>query len=365
MKNKKILFIQRDLKSGGAQRAMAYIAQLLSNDSFECYIYTYNASFPEIPLSSNIRFIPEKKPQGDSFLGKYIHPIFSTKRVIDELKPECIIAFTPSPCVAAIFSSKLSHQVCPVIVCERSDPFFENNIRFRVLRYFYRFANYGIFQTEESRDYFKQMTNKSSVIPNPAKPLSIEADAFENRNDAIAFVARLDIVQKRQDLMLKAMELINKQYPNMRLLFYGEGQDEAKLKEMTIALNLSKIVEFKGNIENVANEVSKAKFLVLTSDFEGIPNVIVEAMSMGLTVISTDTSPGGARFLISDGINGRIVKREDYVEIANLVIYYMNNANEANKLGEEAKKISDKLSPNKIKNEWIDVINNLIENAKD
>ena len=152
MKNKKILFIQRDLKSGGAQRAMAYIAQLLSNDSFECYIYTYNASCPEIPLSSNIRFIPEKKPHGDSFLGKYIHPIFSTKRVIDELKPECIIAFTPSPCVAAIFSSKLSHHVCPVIVCERSDPFFENNIRLDVLRYFYRFNKTGNFHTKKTQN---------------------------------------------------------------------------------------------------------------------------------------------------------------------------------------------------------------------
>ncbi len=359
----KLLFIQRDLKSGGAQRAMIYIAQLLSQENFDCIVYTYNASSSEIPIPSGVSYIPEKKPHGTNAICKYIYPIFQTRNIINSLNPDCIIAFTPSPCVAAIFGSHLSNNKPPVIVCERSDPYFENNRRFRLLRYFFRFADYGIFQTEQSRNYFRYLKDKSTVIPNPAKPVGLIANKFIERDKTISLVARLDIVQKRQDIMLEAMAILNKKYPDYKLLFYGEGPDEIRLKKMTESLGLSDVVEFKGNVENVTSKVVKSQFLVLTSDFEGIPNAIIEGMSMGMMVISTDTSPGGARFLIEDGVNGRIVPREDFEAIATLISYYIEHPQEADMLGEQAKDITQRLEPNYIRKEWINVINKMIQNG--
>lgn len=362
-KRLKLLFIQRDLKSGGAQRAMVYIAQLLAEEEFDCFIYSYNASLPEIPISSEIHYIPEKNPHGESVISKYVYPIFQVRKVVRKITPDCIIAFTPSPCVAAIFGRFFSCCKIPVIVCERSDPYFENNLRFRILRYFFRFADYGVFQTKQSQNYFKKLRKKSSVIANPAKPVKFLANKFEERDRTISLVARLDITQKRQDVMLKAMVELKQKYPDYKLLLYGEGADENHLKEMAKSLGVSDVVVFKGNVENVVSEVVKSQFSVLTSDFEGIPNVLIESMSMGLTVISTDTSPGGARFLISDGVNGRIVSRGDFKSIASLISYYIEHPQEANILGENAKKVIEDLSPDKIKDQWISVINKVTNNG--
>lgn len=362
-KRLKLLFIQRDLKSGGAQRAMVYIAHLLAEDNFDSFIYTYNASFPEIPIPEEIHYIPEEKPHGENAVSKYIYPIFQVSKIIKKYNPDCIIAFTPSPCVAAVLGSSLSGCKIPVIVCERSDPYFENNIRFRTLRYFFRFADYGIFQTKQSQDYFRSLKKRSTVIPNPAKPVGVIADKFEKREKSISLVARLDITQKRQDVMLKAMAILKQNHPDYKLLLYGEGPDENKLKEMAKSLGISDVVVFKGNVENVTSEVVKSQFAVLTSDFEGIPNVVIECMSMGLTVISTDTSPGGAKFLINDDVNGRIVPRGDYESIASIISYYIEHPQEADILGKNAVKVTEALAPNKIKEKWTSVINKVTNNG--
>lgn len=362
-KRLKLLFIQRDLKSGGAQRAMVFIAKLLAEDNFDCFIYTYNASVAEISVPVGIQYIPEGNPHGENAISKYVYPIFQVCKVVNRYKPDCIIAFTPSPCVAAIFGSYLSKHRVPVIVCERSDPYYENNRRFRFLRYFFRFADYGIFQTKQSQDYFKKLKRKSTIIPNPAKPVGILADKFAQRDKTISLVARLDNTQKRQDVMLKAMAILKQKYPDYKLLLYGEGPDENSLKEMTKSLGISDVVVFKGNVENVTSEVVKSQFSVLTSDFEGIPNAVIEGMSMGLTVISTDTSPGGARFLINDAVNGRIVPRGDFESIASTISYYIEHPEEADILSENAKKVTEALAPNKIKEQWINVIKEVTKNG--
>ena len=209
------------------------------------------------------------------------------------------------------------------------------------------------------------MKAKSVVIPNPAKHVGMNAESFEKREKTIALVARLDIFQKRQDIMLKAMEIIKKDHPEYKLLLYGEGPDEAKLRTMADTLGVSDVVEFKGNVEHVANEVVKSQFLVLTSDFEGIPNAVIEGMSLGLTVISTDTSPGGARFLIQDGVNGRIVPREDYDGIASCISYYIKHPDEANAMAVEAKKVTNALSPETIQKQWVTVINKIVSDGKE
>ena len=90
---------------------------------------------------------------------------------------------------------------------------------------------------------------------------------------------------------------------------------------------------FEGKKDDILNEIKDSKLFVLTSDNEGIPNALAEAMSIGLPCISTDCTPGGARLLIEDGNNGLLVKKGDSIAISNAIISLIENPALCEKLG--------------------------------
>jgi glycosyltransferase involved in cell wall biosynthesis len=163
------------------------------------------------------------------------------------------------------------------------------------------------------------------VIYNP----TITSD-FEDRRSApvpawwspgnrpmILFVGRLS-PEKRPDLLVEAFKIARERHP-MGLAIVGAGPMEPSLRAMVAEKELSSDVIFHGFLSNVLPIINGATILVLPSDYEGLPNVIIEAMACGTQVIATD-SPGGTREVLEGGRFGKLVSTGDAMVLAEAII---------------------------------------------
>ena len=129
-----------------------------------------------------------------------------------------------------------------------------------------------------------------------------------------------------------------------------------QIQQMAESLGISDRVDFKGLVRDIPNAIRKAKMFVMTSDYEGLPNALIEAMAVGLPCVSTDCSPGGAAELIANGENGVIVPCGDVNRLANGILDLINDPKRADNYGKKAQEIVDVLHPQKIYSKWEEYI---------
>ena len=230
----------------------------------------------------------------------------------------------------------------------------------------YNNADGCVFQTKEARDYFSQsVRNKSVVIPNFIEQNDFLIDSWQNRRDEIAFVGRFDIPAKRPDIAVEAFKVVHELYPNYKLVFYGGGSGIGEnievIKKLVDDYKINDFVTFAGIVKPVMKYISKAKIFLITSAYEGIPNVLLEALSIGLPCVSTDCSPGGARLLIQNHKNGILVKVNDVKAIADSLIYLINHPDIADEMGHRAKTDMKKYDPAIILPLWKEYIDSIIK----
>ena len=113
------------------------------------------------------------------------------------------------------------------------------------------------------------------------------------------------------------------------------------------------ILPFESNIHEI---IKNSAMFVMTSDYEGMPNSLIEAMGIGLPVISTDCKGGGAKALIKNHVNGIIVPREDTDAVAQAMEFYIENPEKAEEYAKEAVKVREELSVDRIAEKWINLI---------
>lgn len=311
----KLLFVIRDMFVGGAGKQLALTANALSEKGHEVFVYSYYGLELNQTLKDSVKFITPKSLQKNKF-AEYIGAIFSIRKQIKKIKPDVVISWR---CNAGCFSKLASLGLnVKTVFSERTDPYTETSFMLKISAFVCGFSDGGVFQTEAAKQYYERLVNRSIVIPNPIDVdiRNLSFVPFEKRNNEIVHVARMQISQKRQDVMLKAFKIFLTQHPDYILSFYGDGVDFVKVQNMAQDLGIANSVKFHGAVSDVIEKISKAKLLVLTSDYEGIPNVILEAFAANVPVVSTDCSPGGARMLIDDGVNGFITLVGDAEAIA-------------------------------------------------
>ncbi|WP_066633810.1 glycosyltransferase [Desulfolucanica intricata] len=354
-----ILFIIHRLSYGGAEKILTFLANKLSIDGgFRVYIYTYEDTCKYHVLHDAVSFIGENDVAKMRFIRRF-KQVIQMKRVIKRVKPDIIISFLTMSNFLSVLAGKLTYT--PVIISERGDPYQYTSFWDKIFCFINSFADGAVFQTDAARKFYpRRLQKKSTVIANPVfiKDESVIANLDSPANE-IAFVARFEIVQKRQDIMVQAFKIVNEKYPEMVLKFYGDGPDLDYVKNMVESMGLKDKVIFMGLSNNPTKDISNARVFVLSSDYEGIPNALIEAMAIGMPVVSTDCSPGGARLLIENEVNGLLVPAGDYLAIAQAIIRYIENPDFARQCGNAAKQIKTKYAPEKIINQWkeyVDVI---------
>lgn len=346
-----ILFVVRTLGYGGASKQLALLANALSCYNHKVFVYSYCANENKQTFAPVVTYIPEKNfPQSKA--KEYLCSVFNIRRKIKEIGPDVVISWRCNAgCLAKIASLGLNAKT---IFCERTDPYTETSIALKISAFVCCFSDGGVFQLEHVREYYKRLYNKSVVIPNPIG-LDCENDfvvPYGRRPQRIAFVGRMVISQKRQDVALDAFKFFLRGYPDYELHFYGDGNDFEEIKKIAVQKELGKSVVFHGAVKNVIDEIQNAKVLLVSSDYEGIPNVILEAFVAGVPVVSTDCSPGGARVLIDDDENGFLAPVGDAEKLANKMSDIVRNEELAKKFIANGRAKLKKFAPDVVFQQW-------------
>lgn len=317
MKRNKIIFFLIEKNYSGASKIATWLANELSKN-YEVEFLTLKTSFPD-GLNDGIKFFS----LGQSLTNKITFYIKSIKLLRNFFKlNNCDLIMTFMPTETMLINLAVRGLGIPFITSERSDPYFEKSIVASIGRRMYKNAHAVVFQTYEARKYFSFIKDSHSyIIPNPVLDLNCcnELD-YVDRENVIVTTGRLYLKQKRQDLLINAMEIIHKEKPEFILKIYGNGPDEELLKKIVTTRKMNGYIQLLGKVDNVLECIQNSKLFMFSSDYEGIPNSIIEALSVSVPVVTTDCSPGGAKLLIQNGKNGYVVPRGDYSEIAQKAI---------------------------------------------
>lgn len=351
----KLLFVIRDMFVGGAGKQLAMTANAMSRFGHSVAVYTYCDNECRHRLEDGVRYIPNKKmPKGK--LGEYLFAVPGIRRQIKAFAPDVVISWRCNAgCFAVLAAIGLKAKV---VFSERSDPYMETSLALKISAFVCNFSDGGVFQLEAVRNYYRRLSKKSVVIPNPFQDkLGLSTFLpYKERNPEVVHVARIVFSQKRQDLMLDAFRLFLKKHPDCVLSFYGDGPDLEKLRQKAKDFGIEKNVVFHGAVSEIPAKIRSAKLLVLTSDYEGIPNVILEAFSAGVPVVSTDTSPGGARFLLGDGECGLLARRGDACDVAEKMSAVVDDENLAARLMNAGKIGLARFEPGVLFAKWEDYL---------
>ena len=332
---------------------ITWVANELAERGYGVEVYTYEGGTHYYPLHQDVVHITENRIARGRGLRRLIQ-IFQIRAAIQKATPDVVISFLDYPNLLSILAKLCSKT--PIIISERGDPYQETGWFDMFRKFMYRFADGAVFQTIGAKNYFgRKLRSKSQVIPNPVTMKSKFEPVIE-RNKEIAFVARFELVQKRQDLMLLAFRKVVDSYPDIKLVFYGDGPDEQKVRDMAAKLDLTDHIRFAGLVNNAYEKIRTSRMFVLTSDYEGIPNALIEAMAVGLPVIATDCSPGGAKMLIDDKKNGLLVPKGDVDAIVDAIQFFLANEQVAEQYGRRAAEIIDRFAPKKIYVLWSEYI---------
>lgn len=344
---------------GGAAKQLGLTAAGLVNRGHDVSLYTYVGESLEHKIDSRITYISESNPPKSRLSNLLFTPIH-IHQLVKKKKPDVVISWgTDAGGLTVLGCMGLPVKV---IFSERLDPYHEKTLNLRLMKVLCGFSDGGVFQTSMVKDYYRRI-KKSIVCPNPTDPnLSIDSFlAIPDRKKEISWVGRMINVHKRMDVAVKAFSIVHRQYPEYVLSFYGDGPDLNATKGLVKEYGLEKSVLFHGMVNNAMDFVRKARISLMTSDFEGIPNVIIESFSAGTPVVSTDCSPGGARVLIQDSYNGFVVPVGDYKSLANRILNLLSDEKRSEEFILRSKEKMDSLDYNRILDEWNSFIISMVK----
>ncbi len=338
----KIVFVIPNMTGGGTERVISLLSGEYVKRGIRVAVMQFAGYEHAYELDERVEdFAVAEQSKGNPLI--WGRRILAMRRYFKK-NPNChIFAF----CVmGAVFSVIATFGMKRrLLVAERNSPDSCNVKKLR--NWAYRHAEVITFQTEDGISYFPQdIGRKAVVIPNP-----IDADIparFEGeRTKRIVTVGRLH-KQKNQALLLEAFADFGKRCADYQLHIYGEGELEEKLKNRARELGIEKDVVWHGFSKRVKEEIVDSRMFVLSSDFEGISNSMLEALAMGIPTISTDCPIGGARVYMEEDVSGLLVPVGDRKALAEAMIRVAEDDALADRLSVGGAKLKDKYSTGSI-----------------
>ncbi|MDY6933070.1 MAG: glycosyltransferase [Spirochaetota bacterium] len=344
----KLLFVIPSLAGGGAERVLLTLFNNLSNEKYEISLVLFikqGKFLNELPPDINIIDI-DKMSRWDFF-----NLIFRLRKVIKDIKPASIIGMYYYSSIIAVLSCLFINDRPKIIVCEHgSHSAFLPTTRARhlkklLMKFSYRKADKIVAISQHMKENLivdlKLKPANITVINNPIPVKLIKEQALDSIADDLLNYKKGQIIislgrltqQKRFDRLIRAFSLVLQQ-KEVYLIILGQGELLNDLQNLVDELNVKKFVRFLGFKDNPFAWLSKADIFVLSSDWEGLPMVILEAMACGTPVIATDC-PTGPKEIIINGENGFLVQMNDEKALAEAMLALLKDGNLRNKISKK------------------------------
>ena len=347
----KIYFFIGDLGAGGAEKVLVEMANNLAIENFDVTIITLSNGDVFYDTNKNVNVVHLKKYNISNNFFKAVknnyRRILSLHKILKSEKPDVIVSFLTQTNIIAIIAAKLNN--IPIIISEHS--IYKNrnlNFVWKFLRRLtYPFANALVCLTKDDLENYRKYSVKKYVIPNFIS--KIPNIAFDEKEDFILAVGRLHPV-KRFDYLI---QMYNKLDIDLPLFIIGEGPERRKLESLIQQYDLQQKVQLCGLKTDLTEYYKKAKYFILTSQYEAFPNVLLEAMSFGCIVFSYDCDYG-PRNIITDSIDGFLF--EDDSEFNHKWNMLRENIDLQKKIFRNTRKKIQSFHIDKIINLWKEVI---------
>ena len=310
----KIVFFHASLKAGGAERMIVLLSNYLASQGEDVTILTMDNSLSFYKLNKNVTH----KPMGIAADSRNIleavkhnlNALLILRKAVKEIRPQIAVGFATNT-VLHLWLVKFGCYY-KIIGSERSNPYafvesFWNNNKKRI----FSLCDGFIFQTKGAQTYYpNKLVRKSIILSNGIiSNENIINDTPWNERKNICAVGRMD-KHKCFDDLLKSFAIVNKKYPKILLNLYGDGPLKINLEKLSKKLGIQNVVTFHGKCDNMYSIYAKHKFFLMSSEEEGMPNVLMEALASGCACISTDCNFGPSE-LIENGRNGFLVPVHD------------------------------------------------------
>ena len=321
------------LKAGGAERVTLWLAGELVAAGHRVSVLTHHGAdqdFFALPPGVD-RAVVGLTEGRRSMAGKLVinmRRCLRVRAVLRRMRADVVLAMMPHESVVAVVAA--AGTSCRVVVSERNAPWHRRQDRIWTVlrRLVYRFSAAQVAQTRPIADWLERHTGSTRlhVVPNavqdplPSGPPVIAPPAVPGRRLIVA--AGTKPWQKGFDLLVEAFAQVARDHPDWDLALPGllpgrveEGLSGQDVLDRAAEVGLAGRVILPGHVGNMPDWYAAADLFVLSSRFEGFPNVLVEAMSQGCACVSFDCDTG-PRDILTDGVDGLLVPADDPAALA-------------------------------------------------
>ncbi len=355
---KSIAFHLNCLAQGGAERVVSNLANQFAKEGYKVYIATEWQEENEFAIDEKVTRVHvglRESDENKNRIVKFFLRIRYLKDFLEQYKPDVLIAFAQRANYRALMACKDTGT--PTVISIRTDPVghydaLSDKIQ---IKWLFNRAAGCVFQTTGQKEFFKPyLQDNSCIILNPVNPKYIGVEHPVEKEKAVVHHARL-VDFKNQPMLIDAFMKVHEKHPDYVLRIYGgdsfDGTKEI-LEERIKKYKAENFIFLMGASDSLEKEIPKGEVYAFSSDWEGLPNSLLEAMAMGMPVVATDCPCGGPRTVIRDGENGLLVPIKDPDALADGLCRLIEDKEFAGRLGKEAAKISEITGPEQVFDKW-------------
>lgn len=354
MKKKEIFFITSKLSGGGAEGVCINLSNGLVLRGWNVTLVVLN-----LENADYLNRLDKRVDLINLNVKNARYSFFKIKEFVDEKAPNKIVVFNYELSFLLVILKSIYFFKFKIIarnisiLSERKKlfkGFWKKIVFMQLMNLFYKRVDCIVNQSKTMEDDIVKLYNinkdKTRIINNPVN-LEVEKDNSKfKKENYILFVGRLEGV-KAIHYIINSFYMILEKFPEYRLKIVGKGSLEKELKELINKLGIRGSVDFEGFRLNTIEYYQKAKVTVLTSLYEGFPNVLIESITLGTPIVAFN-SPGGISEIVEDNLNGFLVPYQNQDILRNKI----EEALKKNWKLESIKKSAERFSNDKILKEW-------------
>ena len=337
--------------AGGAERQITLLANVMAKRGHEVHFLVLSEFNKRYPINENViihDLISAEKNVFHPIIGRYK----ALKKKYEEIRPDITIHYNlQSAYLTLVMPRKVYNKA---IYSERGDPYDKeySGLLGKIRDWTVKRMDGLVFQSEGARDFFDELVKKKSIVIHNS--VAVPIDKYQmptKRTKRIVSAGRLH-EQKNYSLLIDAFAKISNDFPEYELVIYGDGELRQNLQEQINRYHLNHRISLFPSCKDIWDKIRDASLFVLSSDYEGMPNALMEAMALGIPCIATDCRPGGARTLIEDGVNGFVTPLRDISALANMMRYVLSNPNIAETISKGGRQIALTHDEERTFNKW-------------